>query len=62
MSEITAKRYAADGSEQGSTPLPEELFSQPVHEHLLWLSIKRYLGNQRATIASPWRSSRGVSA
>lgn len=47
MSAPTAKLYALDGSEKGSTPLPEELFAQPVHEHLLWLSVKRHLGNQR---------------
>jgi large subunit ribosomal protein L4 len=44
---MNAKLYANDGSEKGTTPLPDELFAQPVHEHLLWLSIKRHLGNQR---------------
>ena len=47
MGEVTAKRYGSDGSEQGSAPLPEELFAQPVHEHLLWLAVKRHIGNQR---------------
>jgi len=44
---MNAKLYATDGSEKGTTALPEELFAQPVHEHLLWLSVKRHLGNQR---------------
>ncbi len=44
---MNAKLYASDGSEKGTTPLPDELFGQPVHEHLLWLSVKRHLGNQR---------------
>jgi large subunit ribosomal protein L4 len=44
---MDAKLYAADGSEKGVTALPDELFAQPVHEHLLWLSVKRHLGNQR---------------
>ena len=43
----TAKVYAADGRETGSADLPDELFAQQVNEHLLWLSVKRYLGNQR---------------
>ncbi len=47
MNAMTAKIYGADGSEKGSAALPEELFGQPVHEHLLWLSVKRHLGNQR---------------
>ena len=44
---MNAKLYAQDGSEKGTTTLPEELFGQPVHEHLMWLSVKRHLGNQR---------------
>ena len=44
---MDAKLYAADGSEKGVTALPDALFAQPVHEHLLWLSVKRHLGNQR---------------
>ena len=44
---MNAKTYASDGSEKGATALPDELFAQQVHEHLLWLSVKRYLGNQR---------------
>src|SRR5262249_35938612 len=39
--------FGLDGSEKGTQSLPDELFAQPVHEHLLWLSIKRHLGNQR---------------
>src|SRR5437667_2474420 len=43
----TAKVYGMDGSPKGSAELPEELFGQPVNEHLMWLSVKRHLGNQR---------------
>jgi large subunit ribosomal protein L4 len=44
---MDAKLYSPDGASKGVTQLPDELFAQPVHEHLLWLSIKRHLGNQR---------------
>jgi large subunit ribosomal protein L4 len=44
---VNAKIYASDGSEKGTAALPDELFAQQVHEHLLWLAVKRYLGNQR---------------
>jgi large subunit ribosomal protein L4 len=44
---MDAKLYASDGSETGTAPLPDDLFAQPVNEHLLWLSVKRHLGNQR---------------
>lgn len=44
---MDAKLYGSDGSEQGTTALPDALFAQPVHEHLLWLAVKRHLGNQR---------------
>jgi len=44
---MNAKLYGLDGSEKGTAALPDELFGQPVHEHLLWLSVKRHLGNQR---------------
>jgi large subunit ribosomal protein L4 len=44
---MNAKLYGLDGTEKGTTALPDELFAQPVHEHLMWLSIKRHLGNQR---------------
>ena len=44
---MNAKLYAADGSADVPFSLPDELFAQPVHEHLLWLSVKRHLGNQR---------------
>jgi len=47
MSETTAKVFGADGGEKGQATLPEELFGQPVREHLMWLSVKRHLGNQR---------------
>ncbi len=44
---MNAKIFAQDGKAQGETALPDELFAQQVHEHLLWLSVKRHLGNQR---------------
>jgi large subunit ribosomal protein L4 len=44
---MDAKLYSADGNEKGTAALPDELFAQPVHEHLMWLSVKRHLGNQR---------------
>jgi len=44
---MDAKLYGPDGASKGVTALPDELFAQPVHEHLLWLSVKRHLGNQR---------------
>lgn len=47
MSTVTVKMVGSDGSDQGTAGLPEELFGQPVHEHLMWLSVKRHLGNQR---------------
>ena len=47
MTAVNVKTYASDGTEKGNTELPDRLFGQPVHEHLMWLSVKRYLGNQR---------------
>ena len=47
MTAVNAKLFATDGSEKGTAALPDELFAQPVHEHLMWLSVKRHLGNQR---------------
>ena len=44
---MNAKLYARDGTEKGVAALPDELFAQQVNEHLLWLSVKRHLGNQR---------------
>ena len=44
---MNAKLFAQDGTEKGVAALPDELFAQQVNEHLLWLSVKRYLGNQR---------------
>jgi large subunit ribosomal protein L4 len=44
---MDAKLYAQDGSEKGVASLPDELFGGQVNEHLLWLSVKRHLGNQR---------------
>lgn len=49
---MNAKLYGLDGTEKGTTALPDELFAQPVHEHLIWLSVKRHLGNQRQGTAS----------
>ena len=49
---MNAKLYGPDGVEKGTTALPDELFAQPVHEHLLWLAVKRHLGNQRQGTSS----------
>jgi len=43
----TVQVFGMDGSPKGSAELPDELFAQPVNEHVLWLSVKRHLGNQR---------------
>lgn len=47
MNEINARVCGLDGADKGTTSLPEALFGQQVHEHLLYLSVKRHLGNQR---------------
>ena len=47
MSTVSAKVFNQDGTEKGTATLPEELFGQPIREHLMWLSVKRYMGNQR---------------
>ncbi len=44
---MNARIVGMDGNERGQASLPDELFAQPVHEHLLWLSVKRHLGDQR---------------
>ena len=49
---MNAKLYGPDGSEKGTAALPDTLFAQQVHEHLLWLSTKRHLGDQRQGTAS----------
>jgi large subunit ribosomal protein L4 len=49
---MNAKIVGMDGSAKGEAALPDELFAQPVHEHLLWLSVKRHLGDQRQGTAS----------
>ena len=48
----TVKVYGMDGSPKGSAELPADLFAQPVNEHLMWLSVKRHLGNQRQGTAA----------
>lgn len=42
-----AKRFSSDGSEKGTVDLPAALFDAPVNEHLIWESVKSFLGNQR---------------
>ncbi len=44
---MNVKLHGLDGTETGTIALSDELFGQPVHEHLLWLAVKRYLANQR---------------
>ncbi len=48
----TAKVYGMDGAHKGSAELPADLFGQPVNEHLMWMSVKRHLGNQRQGTAA----------
>ena len=48
----TVKVYGMDGSPKGSAELPADLFAQPVNEHLMWMSVKRHLGNQRQGTAA----------
>ncbi len=43
----TAKRFTNDGQEAGTVELPGAIFEAPVNEHLIWESVKTYLGNQR---------------
>src|SRR5438477_13127530 len=50
--DMNAKLFGPDGSEKGTATLPDELFGQQVNEHLLWLSVKRHLGNQRQGTAA----------
>jgi large subunit ribosomal protein L4 len=49
---MNARIVALDGRETGTATLPDELFGQQVNEHLLWLAVKRYLGNQRQGTAA----------
>jgi len=49
---MDAKLYGSDGAEKGTAALPDALFAQQVHEHLLWLAVKRHLGNQRQGTAA----------
>jgi large subunit ribosomal protein L4 len=44
---MNARIVTQQGNDKGTMALPDELFAQQVHEHLLWLSVKRHLGNQR---------------
>ena len=44
---MDAKLYGSDGTPKGNASLPDALFGQQVHEHLLWRSTKRHLGDQR---------------
>jgi large subunit ribosomal protein L4 len=49
---MQAKIVAIDGTDKGQATLPDELFAQQVNEHLLWMSVKRHLGNQRQGTAA----------
>ena len=49
---MNAKHYSAEGVEQGTVELPEEVFGQPVHEHSIWEAVRCYLANQRHGTAS----------
>ena len=59
---LQAKVVTMDGSPKGSAELPAELFGQPVNEHLLWLSVKRHLGNQRQGTAKVMAKGGGQEA
>lgn len=43
----SATLYSNAGEQSGSVDLPEGLFGSPVHEHVLYETIKCYLANQR---------------
>jgi large subunit ribosomal protein L4 len=49
---ISAKRFTNQGEERGTADLPEGLFGAAVNEHVLWLSVRTYLTNQRQGTAS----------
>jgi large subunit ribosomal protein L4 len=42
-----ARKFGSDGKDLGMVDLPADLFEAPVNEHLIWESVKTYLGNQR---------------
>jgi large subunit ribosomal protein L4 len=48
----TARKYGSDGKDLGTVELPADIFEAPVHEHLIWESVKSYLGNQRQGTAA----------
>ena len=43
----TANAYDKQGVSRGSVELPDTLFGQQVHEHLIYQSVKTFLANQR---------------
>ena len=43
----TANLFSRTGESQGTVPLPDALFEQPVHRQALWEAVKCYLANQR---------------
>ncbi len=49
---VKARKYGSDGKELGSVDLPAAIFEAPVNEHLIWESVKCYLGNQRQGTAA----------
>jgi large subunit ribosomal protein L4 len=49
---MQAKIVALDGSEKGQAQLPDALFGKQPNEHVLWLAVKRHLGNQRQGTAA----------
>ena len=60
MSTWHAKLYGSDGSEQGHRRAAGELFAQPVNEHVIWLSVKRHLANQRQGTAKMKNRARSL--
>jgi len=47
-----ARKYGIDGREAGQVDLPAEIFEATVNQHLIWESVKSYLGNQRQGTAA----------
>jgi len=47
-----ARKFGSNGKELGAVELPADIFEAPVNEHLIWESVKSYLGNQRQGTAA----------
>lgn len=47
-----ARKFGSNGKDLGLVELPADIFEAPVNEHLIWESVKSYLGNQRQGTAA----------